>query len=217
MPKDFQKIDVSAVKMLTMKRQTAQSMHPSPLSQSSLDQASNSKIQLFQKLPDTSYPFQIQSLTFHKVEGNLGLGQYAPLSQIAWRSTVGWNEKHTADHDFLMSYIFGFLKMNLTSFKKYLHTGIGEILDLERKWFIFSISSWRIEFSLHWCSRKDDTSVNTNMMKGSKPAKQKQKGCQRFCQYLRSYNWYAMPIMIAMQIMMSPAHLRWINNTTIIQ
>ena len=86
MPKDFQKIDVSAVKMLTMKReagQTAQSMHPSPLSQSSLDQASNSKIQLFQKLPDTSYPFQIQSLTFHKVEGNLGLGQYAPLSQIA--------------------------------------------------------------------------------------------------------------------------------------
>ena len=147
--------------------QTAQSMHPSPLSQSSLDQASNSKIQLFQKLPDTSYPFQIQSLTFHKVEGNLGLGQYAPLSQIAWRSTVGWNEKHTADHDFLMSYIFGFLKMNLTSFKKYLHTGIGEILDLERKWFIFSISSWRIEFSLHWCSSKDNTSVNTNMMKAA--------------------------------------------------
>ena len=107
-------------------------MHPSPLSQSSLDQASNSKIQLFQKLPDTSYPFQIQSLTFHKVEGNLGLGQYAPLSQIAWRSTVGWNEKYTADHDFLMSYIFGFLKMNLTSFKKYLHTGIGEILDLKK-------------------------------------------------------------------------------------
>ena len=27
------------------------------------------------------------------------------------------------------------------------------------------------------------------MMKGSKTGKQKQKGYQRFCQYLRSYNW----------------------------